>query len=74
MVDRQVLPAKVFRLAQGVQQLDWIDVVTDARVRIDVLQRIDLQRAPFLAGDDTAGFIRRVLPRLGDQLFQLFGC
>ena len=66
MVDRQVVPAQVFRLAQGVQQFKRIDIVTYARVRIDVFQGIDLERAPFFAGDDAARFIWRVSFRLGD--------
>ena len=72
MIDRQVLATKVFRLTQGVQQLDGVDVVPDARVWIDILKRIDLERAAFLTGDYAACFIWRVLARLGDQQFQLF--
>ncbi len=71
MVDRQMLPPQVFRLAQGVQKLEGIDIVADARVRIGVLHGIDLERLVLLAGDYAARFIRRVPPRLGDQQFQL---
>jgi hypothetical protein len=72
MVDRQMLTPKVFRLAQSMQKLDGIDIVPDARVRIYVLQGIDLERASLLARDYAARFIRRILPRLGDQKLQLF--
>ena len=71
MVDRQVLPPQVLRLAQGVQKLDGIDIVADAGVRIDVLQGVDLERVTLLTCNYAARLIRRVLPRLRDQLLYL---
>jgi hypothetical protein len=71
MVDCEVLPPKVLGLAQSVQKLDGIDIVADAGVRIDVLQGVDLERAALLTCDYAARLIRRVLPRLGDQLLYL---
>jgi hypothetical protein len=68
MVNREMLPAQTLHLTKRVQQFVRIDVVADARVGIDIFQRVDLERAPFLAGDDAARFVGRVAPRLGDEL------
>lgn len=68
MVDRQMFPAQTLQLAKRVQQLVRIDVVAAARIGIDILQRVNLERAPVFAGDDAARFVGRVAAREGDQL------
>jgi len=71
MVDREVLPAVVFDLAQRVPQFLWIGVVVDARIGIDVSQREDLECASFFAADNAAGLIRRVAACLCNELLEL---
>ncbi len=68
MVNRQMLPGQSFHLAKRVQQFVRIDIVADARVRINIFQRVNLERAPILAGDDAARFVGRVALRLRDEL------
>jgi len=68
MVDGEVLPAVVLDFAQRAQEFVRIGIVARARFGIDILQRQNLERATFFAADDAARFIRRVAPRLGDEL------
>jgi len=68
MVDGEVLPAVVLDFAQRAQEFVRIGIVARARFGIDILQRQKLERATFFAADDAARFIRRVAPRLGDEL------
>ncbi len=68
MINGEMLPTQTFHLAKRMQQFVRIDVIADARVGIDIFQRVNLERAPCLAGDDATRFVRRVAPRLRDEL------
>ncbi len=72
VVDGEMLPTAILDLAQREQKFVRIGIVARARFGIDILQRQNLERATFFAADDAARFIRRVAPRLGDELVQLF--
>ena len=70
MVNREMFPAPFLDLPQRAQQFVRIGIVARPRFWIDVPQRKDLERAILFAADDAAGFIRRIPPRLCDQLFE----
>ncbi len=69
-----MLPAVLVDIAQRVQKTLRVTVVTDARFRVDVLDRINAPRALPFSADDPARLVRRVSPRECDQLFKLFPC
>jgi hypothetical protein len=71
MIDGEMLPAIRLDVAQCRVQFLRIAVVTGARFGISILQRIDLECAIILAANDAAGFVRRIYPRLGDELGEL---
>jgi len=74
VIDRGEFPTALLDFAQRGEQRVRLGVVADARRRIVVGQRENLERAPTSAGDNAAGFVRRVTLRLGDKLRELRAC
>ncbi len=68
-----MFPAQRFQLLKRRKQVERISVVLDARIRRVVFQRVDFARAVRFAGDDPAGFVRRICARQRDELVKLSG-
>ncbi len=71
MVDRAKLPTPVFDLPQRIEQCVRFSVVSNARLRIIVGQRKNLERTSTFTADNAARLIRRVAPGQCDELTQL---
>lgn len=75
MINCEDLPAvDLFDLANDPQQFEWISHVTRLRRSVGVGHGEDLERASILAANHAPGFVGRIAPRLGDELFELVGC
>ncbi len=72
MINRQHFQTQCFRILQRGEQLWRVGGIPDLGRGVDIFQRIDFARAIFCAGNNTAGFIGRIVTCLRDQLHKLF--
>lgn len=71
MINRQMLPAIRFDFAERIEQRVWFRIVFDARIRSDVGQGKNFERALILAGDNAARFVGCVAFSKRDELSKL---
>jgi hypothetical protein len=71
MINRQMFPAVRFDFAERIEERVRLGVVFGARFRRNVGEWKNLERAIIFAGDDTAGFVWRIVLRLRNELGQL---
>jgi hypothetical protein len=74
MVDSEHIPAVLVNILERAQLLLRISQITDARLIVDILERVDAPSLAFLATNDTARLQGCIRAGEGNQLLKLFAC